>query len=532
MKFNIARLMLGSATVLILVALGLSWWTSYQVNRLDDLGSQLESLSEAQEGAQELRYHTAQVQQFYTDASLTGDREAASEGHQHFQQALEKLIELKRLVPELSRELEAAREPMERLDSVGEQMFQAYSVSGKVAGDKVMEAFDRHSDEVIRSFAALHGPLAENYSANLAITETVRESLKVNNLLAWALVLVFMLGTLWLISRRVLPPLNHLSRSLQDLSAGTGDLSHTLRQDNDDEIGEVVADFNKFVVGLRLQISTVAEVGNTLGDSSSQLVNDAQAAEQSAEVLRVEIEQVATAVNQMAATVQGVASNAKASSSQTGDADRQAQVALGAINQTIADIHTLADEVRGAAEVIQTLETHSRSIGGVLEVIRTIAEQTNLLALNAAIEAARAGEQGRGFAVVADEVRTLASRTQASTQEIQGMIERLQNTSRQAVKVMEDSCGHAERGVAQVESAGQALISISTLVASVSEMSSQIAEAAREQSTVSDEINQRISNVADVAVRTVQLSESTLARGKAAGEDARRLGTVVSQFKL
>ncbi|MGV8864031.1 MAG: methyl-accepting chemotaxis protein [Pseudomonas sp.] len=241
---------------------------------------------------------------------------------------------------------------------------------------------------------------------------------------------------------------------------------------------------------------------------------------------------MATAVNQMAATVQGVATNAKASSTQTGDADRQAQVALGAINQTIADIHTLADEVRGAAEVIQALETHSRSIGGVLEVIRTIAEQTNLLALNAAIEAARAGEQGRGFAVVADEVRTLASRTQASTQEIQGMIERLQNTSRQAVKVMEDSCGHAERGVAQVESAGQALISISTLVASVSEMSSQIAEAAREQSTVSDEINQRISNVADVAVRTVKLSESTLARGKAAGEDAKRLGKVVSQFKL
>ncbi|WP_416152021.1 methyl-accepting chemotaxis protein [Pseudomonas sp. MH9.2] len=234
----------------------------------------------------------------------------------------------------------------------------------------------------------------------------------------------------------------------------------------------------------------------------------------------------------MAATVQGVASNAKASSAQTGDADRQAQVAIGVINQTIADIHTLAHEVRGAAEVIQALETHSRSIGGVLEVIRTIAEQTNLLALNAAIEAARAGEQGRGFAVVADEVRTLASRTQASTQEIQGMIERLQNTSRQAVKVMEDSCGYAEKGVAQVESAGQALISISTLVASVSEMSLQIAEAAREQSTVSDEINQRISNVADVAGRTAKLSESTLARGKAAGEDARRLGQIVSQFKL
>lgn len=531
MKLNIARLMIGSATTLVLVALGLSLWTSSQVGMLDELAHQSDKISDAREVVQELRYHAAQVQQFYTDASLTGDRESEVEGHQHFQQALEKLNELKKLTPDLGRELENSRGPIEELDRIGERMFQAYSTSGKAAGDKVMEDFDKRSQEVIQNFLILHEPLAKTYQANLTTTQAMRQSLKINNWLAWGLVLAVMLMTLWLINRRVLPPLYHLSGSLRNLSAGSGDLRIALHQENDDEIGGVVADFNHFIVGLRGQIATVAEVGNTLGQSSGYLVSDAQAAEQSAEVLRVEIEQVATAANQMASTVQGVASNAQASAAQTENADREAQTAISVVNQTIIDIRTLADEMREAAEVIQTLETHSRSIGGVLEVIRNIADQTNLLALNAAIEAARAGEQGRGFAVVADEVRTLASRTQASTQEIQGMIERLQSASQHAVKVMNDSREHAESGVAKVETAGQALTNISVLVASVSKMSLNIAQAARDQSAASNEINQRISNVANVAGHTAKLSESTLARGRAAGEDARRLGHIVSQFQ-
>ncbi|MDY7560436.1 MULTISPECIES: methyl-accepting chemotaxis protein [unclassified Pseudomonas] len=531
MNLNIARLMFGSATTMVLVALGLSLWTSSQVERMDELGYQSEKISEAREVVQELRYHAAQVQQFYTDASLTSERDSVVQGHQNSLQAVEKLNELKTLIPELGRELEISRGPIEALDRIGDRMFQAYSASGKAAGDKVMEDFDKRSEEVIENFSALHEPLVKKYQANQDVTAAVRKSLKLNNLLAWGLVLVFMLITLWLINRRVLPPLNHLSGSLRKLSAGSGDLRVVLHQENDDEIGVVVADFNQFIAGLRGQIATVAEVGNTLGQSSGYLVSDALAAEQSAEVLRVEIEQVATAINQMAATVQGVASNARASAAQTEDADREAKTAIGVVNQTIDDIRTLAEEMREAAEVIQALQTHSQSIGGVLEVIRNIADQTNLLALNAAIEAARAGEQGRGFAVVADEVRTLASRTQASTQEIQSMIERLQSVSQHAVKVMQESREHAENGVARVETAGQALINISVLVASISKMSLHIAEAAREQSTVSDEINQRITNVANVAGHTAKLSESTLARGRAAGEDAQRLGHIVSLFQ-
>lgn len=532
MKFSIARLMISCAAVLLVSAVGLSWWMSSQVSRLGDLGQELTTLSDAQESTQELRYHAAQIQQFYTDASLTGESEAADEGQQHHQQALEKLALIERTVPAFAAQLQALRGPVDRLNAQGRRMFQAYSTEGKAAGDEVMTDFDQSSADVISNFAALSKPLAERYQLARVESRAVREALKLNTMLAWGFALVVMMATLWIISRRVLPPIYRLSRSLNDLNAGSGDLSRTLRQDHDDEIGQVVDGFNRFVAGLRQQISTVADVAHTLEHSSTQLVNDAQAAEGSAEVLRVEVEQVATAVNQMAATVQGVAANAQASSSQTANADREAQAAIGVVNQTISDIRKLANEVGKAAEVIHTLEAHSREIGGVLEVIRTIADQTNLLALNAAIEAARAGEQGRGFAVVADEVRTLASRTQTSTQEIHSMIEGLQGASQQAVKVMQESRAYAEQGVTQAETAGQALVSISALVASISDMSLHIAEAAREQSAVSDEINQRIISVADVAARTVQLAESTLGRGRAAGENAHRLEGIVGQFKF
>ena len=337
---------------------------------------------------------------------------------------------------------------------------------------------------------------------------------------------------LWLIASRVLPPMQQLSRALNALNDGSGDLSRSIKSKRDDEIGQVVGLFNTFLGSLRSKIATVADVSKGLEQSAEQLLSDAGASQQSATDLQIEVEQVAAAANQMATNVQGVASNAETSSVQTRDASTQAKAAIAIVDKTIVDIRSLAEEVGRAAQVIADLEGHSREIGGVLEVIRTIAEQTNLLALNAAIEAARAGEQGRGFAVVADEVRTLASRTQKSTQEINDMIARLQNASQQAVKVMDDSRGSAERGVQQALSAGEALQRISALVSSVSDMSMHIAEAANEQAMVTDEINRRISSVSVVANTTVVLAESTLSRGRTSGGDAERLLQIVRQFKL
>jgi methyl-accepting chemotaxis protein len=531
MQLSISRLIALCASGLLLAAIALTTWMQLQIDRLDEQGHHLEQLSDALAAAQELRYNSAQIQQFYTDASLTQEREPQLEAQQHYAAAISLLSKLSPLLPTLSARLEGLRSPLAALNSAGEQMVRAYA-GGKEAGDRAMADFDRRSSAVISAFSALSEPLNQAYQQQLSDTEALRESMKNSNLLAWGLVLVFMLGSLWLIAARVLPPVRHLTQALRALNDGTGDLRRSVQQNHDDEVGEVVVQFNLFVSNLRSQMATVGEVSSALERSAEQLVSDAGASERSACDLQVEVEQVAAAVNQMASTVQDVASNAQASSERTRDADSQAQAAIGVVDKTIVDIRALAEEVGRAAQVIADLEGHSREIGGVLEVIRTIAEQTNLLALNAAIEAARAGEQGRGFAVVADEVRTLASRTQKSTQEINGMIERLQNASQQAVKVMDDSRDFAERGVVQALSAGEALKSISNLVSSVSGMSLHIAEAANEQAAVTDEINRRISTVSVVAHSTVALAESTLNRGRASGEDAERLLQIVRQFKF
>nr|WP_159973617.1 methyl-accepting chemotaxis protein [Pseudomonas sp. 8Z] len=515
----------------MLTALGLAGWVTLEVFALEDGESRAVQLSQARESTQELRYHLAQVQQFYTDASLTQENEPAAEAAQNYREAKALLVKLRELLPTYAGQLAALNEPVDRLDQTGQRMFQAYSQQGKQAGDVVMKAFDEQSATVIARFGELQQPLSQEFAQLRESNAELLEELHTVTTVALVSIVTVVFGVLLLISRRVLPPIARLKQSLQDLASGSGDLTRVINREAEDEIGAVVDAFNQFSRNLREQIASVGEVAGTLEHSSGQLISDAQASERSAGVLREEIDQVVTAVHQMTVTVQGVAEHARGSSEQTAEADREVRSALMVIDSTVHDIRQLAAEVASAARVIGELETHSQEIGGVLEVIRTIAEQTNLLALNAAIEAARAGEQGRGFAVVADEVRTLASRTQASTAEIDSMIQRLQSTSRQAVDAMQASQKHADNGVAQAETAGKALGSIGGLVETVSRSSLQIAEAAREQSQVSDEISQRVANLGVEAGRSVELAENTLQRGRHAGENSQRLRGIVGRFR-
>lgn len=245
---------------------------------------------------------------------------------------------------------------------------------------------------------------------------------------------------------------------------------------------------------------------------------------------QLEIDQVATAMNEMSTTVQEVARNTAEAAEAARKAEGVAKDGALAATESIAGIGQLVIEVEQAAGVIRNLEQESNSVGSVLEVIRGIAEQTNLLALNAAIEAARAGEAGRGFAVVADEVRTLASRTQEATQEIDGMIARLQSEAREAVQAMEKAQSGAQGNSDQVESLAESLADISGAVRAINDMNAQIATAAEEQNAVSDEINRNIVNISSLAEQTTSVSEETAQAMRLLVEESGSLRAVVQQF--
>jgi methyl-accepting chemotaxis protein len=237
-------------------------------------------------------------------------------------------------------------------------------------------------------------------------------------------------------------------------------------------------------------------------------------------------------MNEMSATVQEVARNAVEAAAAAKDADSTFDEGKQVVDRVISAIGELAGEVESAATVIQQLEVESRNIGSVLDVIKSIAEQTNLLALNAAIEAARAGEQGRGFAVVADEVRTLAGRTQESTQEIEEMISKLQSGTNNAVNVMAAGKEMTQVGVDQAAAAGEALKTINAAVAQISSMNTQIASAAEEQSSVTEEINRSIVSINEVAEQSATGAQHTAEASTDLARLADQLKNLVDRFKV
>ncbi|WP_072756892.1 methyl-accepting chemotaxis protein, partial [Escherichia coli] len=245
---------------------------------------------------------------------------------------------------------------------------------------------------------------------------------------------------------------------------------------------------------------------------------------------QAETDQIATAVNQMVASIQEVASNAQHAADAAGRADTETASGQRLVAHTSQSITALEGEIRQATQVIHELEGQSNEISKVLDVIRGIAEQTNLLALNAAIEAARAGEQGRGFAVVADEVRSLAARTQQSTTDIQSMISALQERAQSAVTVMEQSSRQAHTSVAHAEEAATALDGIGQRVNEITDMNAQIATAVEQQGAVSEDINRSIINIRDAADTNVQTGQNNLQSAKSVAQLTSALSELAKQF--
>jgi len=320
--------------------------------------------------------------------------------------------------------------------------------------------------------------------------------------------------------------------TLDEIAKGEGDLTKRLTAKGNDEIGKLVSSFNAFIGKLQTIISQVAGSTIQLSTAAEEMASISEESKTSSARQYKETEQVASAMNEMTATVHEVASNAEQAAASAHDASSEASNGHSVVDETISSINALAGEVDKAAEVILQLEKDSENIGAILDVIRGISEQTNLLALNAAIEAARAGEQGRGFAVVADEVRTLASRTQKSTEEIQQMIENLQAGTAQAVEVMESGRKQAHTSVENAGRAGKTLGTIASSVTTISEMNTQIATAAEQQTAVAEEINRNINNISELGEHVTSSSEMTATSSEELSRLSVILQELVGQFKV
>ncbi len=325
-------------------------------------------------------------------------------------------------------------------------------------------------------------------------------------------------------------PLTEVNKMLNVVASG--DLSNNLDESAQDEFGELARNCNKVIDSLRNLIQGVISRSTQLAAAAEETSAVTAQSTKAIEEQRNQVEQAATATTEMSSTAQSVLASAKDALVEIKHADDEAENVKNISTQNRSTIELLANEVESASQVINKLQQDSASIGGILDVIRGIAEQTNLLALNAAIEAARAGEQGRGFAVVADEVRTLASRTQESTQEIQNMIEVLQTGAEKAVSVMNTGKEQAAQCVEQTVEAAAALDTITHAVHQAYDRSSQIASAAEEQSVVAHEISENLESIVAIAEETTTGAKQTAESSGEVAKLAEELQQSVQEFKV
>lgn len=398
-------------------------------------------------------------------------------------------------------------------------------------GDRIKKMQDGQEMNKV-TFSGFRESMHEQFVSTLHKAQEVSYQALVIGLATGVIVIALMILTALLVSNVITKSMNNVIASLDEMSTGTADLTARLDETSKDELGKLVVSFNRFIEKLQGIMANVKDTTDNLGNMSDEMQNIANDVDNTMSQQQDNTIQVATAITEMTATVAEVAKHADAASVEANEALNHTINGKQVVQDTVNSMESLSGEVDRVSDVIQNLALESDKIGGVLSVIRGISEQTNLLALNAAIEAARAGEQGRGFAVVADEVRTLASRTQEATLEIQTMIDLLQKGSADAVTAMGVGKDRTHESVAQAGKASEALAHIANSIEKINEMNTQIASATEEQSAVSHDIDAKTSSISQLAETSRNGTRKAAATSAGLGELAVNLQKLVGKYRI
>jgi methyl-accepting chemotaxis protein len=524
---------IGIVAVALFIYLSVVWTMS---NDIVAKTIEQERLADTMRIMADARFNVVKIQQSLTDVAATGDNGGFSSAMDDLSAAQDTLDELSAARPDLQGKAEEFKQGIGELHELGVRMANAYIKNGRDAGIAILrdpnEGFDVSAEKLTGDMNALLETLNKDLNTATKTLNAAEDSSRLTVVGSSMAMFVFVALGFLIAFYKVVPPLNTFLASMRDINSGSGDLTRRLSHDSKDEVGEIIDEFNAFVGKLQAIISDVVRSSNQLNNTSEEMLDAVGRAEKGVLQQQDETMHVATAMNQMSVTVQEIARNAASAAEAAEQADKETSQSRQVVVRTKQSINLLADEVEKATQVIHQLELDSDNIGTILDVIRDIADQTNLLALNAAIEAARAGEQGRGFAVVADEVRSLASRTQDSTQQIREMIEKLQGGAANAVAVMEGGSSQAQLSVQQATQAEASLEVVTKAVATINDMNMQIASAAEEQSAVSAEINRNIHNISQVSEETAQgVQRSTVLSGSVTGE-SNQLLALMKKFRV
>ncbi len=442
----------------------------------------------------------ARIEELFSTAVSTGEMDFIKTATQESKNTLNSFKKLQQLWPERNAQISQLQRDFESYFQVASKI----SVSmldgtfHPIAMARQIEQMNTGLEVTRKTMIAYSDSSLEAFNKTVSDSNAAAEKVQSLSLMIAIITLVIMISAAWAISGLLNEALSSLLTSLRAIASGDGDLTQRIEKRSEDELGQVVDSFNLFIEKLHNSISELLSNTQPLTSVASDLNSLTSTTKQATEEQRRATEAVSYAMDNMVVSMTQVSTNAGLASETAQEADSLAKEGRGVVNQTVTSIKALAQEVEKTSGVIRKLESDTSNVGSILDVIRGIAEQTNLLALNAAIEAARAGEQGRGFAVVADEVRTLASRTQHSTKEIQNVIEQLQEAAVSAVKAMEDSQEQAHLSVENATKTDTSLEQITEKIGLITQMNAQIA-------TVIDQEQQSILNIKD----NVQGIEST-----------------------